>query len=101
VRAVELKNVFVDHAARGRHLMRAVVGVQEQYAMDHGADLAFLKNSRRQEKAIAAYQGLGYRQCFPFGEYRAAAERDPSWTELNLCMAKELTSGRDVNVFGS
>lgn len=78
----EMKRVFVDPAARGKGIARAIMEALEREAAKLGVTLMQLETGTRQPEAIALYRRFGYAERGPFGAYRA----DP----LSLFMEKRL-----------
>jgi putative acetyltransferase len=78
----EMKRVFVDPAARGKGVARAIMEALEREAAKHGVTLMQLETGIRQPEAIALYRKHGYVERGPFGAYR----QDP----LSLFMEKVL-----------
>lgn len=79
----ELKRVFVDPAARGKGVARAILQALERAAAAAGVTLMQLETGIKQAEAIALYRRFGYVERGPFGAYRP----DP----LSLFMEKRLT----------
>jgi putative acetyltransferase len=80
----EMKRVFVDPAARGKGIARAIMEVLEREAAKRGVTLMQLETGIRQPEAIALYRRFGYAERGPFGAYKP----DP----LSLFMEKRLGS---------
>ncbi len=78
----EMKRVFVDPAARGKCVARALMEALEREAARLGVTLMQLETGIRQPEAIALYRKLGYAERGPFGAYKP----DP----LSLFMEKRL-----------
>jgi putative acetyltransferase len=78
----EMKRVFVDPAARGKGIARALLEALERDAAKRGVTLMQLETGIRQPEAIALYRKLGYAERGPFGSYQP----DP----LSLFMEKRL-----------
>lgn len=78
----EMKRVFVDPAARGKGVARAIMEALEREASRLGVTLMQLETGIKQPEAIALYRKLGYADRGPFGSYRP----DP----LSLFMEKRL-----------
>ena len=78
----EMKRVFVDPAARGKGIARAIMEALEREAAKHGVTLMQLETGIKQPEAIALYRKHGYVERGPFGAYRP----DP----LSLFMEKKL-----------
>lgn len=80
----EMKRVFVDPAARGKGVARALMEALERAAAAAGVTLMQLETGIHQPEAIALYRRFGYVQRGPFGGYKP----DP----LSLFMEKRLAS---------
>ena len=80
----EMKRVFVDPAARGKGVARAVMEALEREAAHLGVTLMQLETGIKQPEAIALYRKFGYVERGPFGTYKS----DP----LSLFMEKRLSS---------
>jgi putative acetyltransferase len=78
----EMKRVFVDPAARGKGVARAIMEALEREAAKHGVTLMQLETGIKQSEAIALYRKFGYAERGPFGAYKP----DP----LSLFMEKRL-----------
>jgi putative acetyltransferase len=78
----EVKSLFVDPAARGLGLARALLAAIEAEARAQGLSLLRLETGIRQPAAIGLYEATGFRRIGPFGDYRA----DP----LSLFMEKAI-----------
>ncbi|GAB0119316.1 GNAT family N-acetyltransferase [Acidisoma sp. 7E03] len=78
----EVKSLFVDPAARGRGLARALLAAIEGEARAQGLALLRLETGIRQPEAIGLYEATGFRPIGPFGAYAP----DP----LSLFMEKTL-----------
>jgi putative acetyltransferase len=78
----EMKRVFVDPAARGKGVARAIMQALEREAASLGVTLMQLETGIRQPEAIALYRKFGYVERAPFGAYQP----DP----LSLFMEKRL-----------
>jgi putative acetyltransferase len=78
----EMKRVFVDPAARGKGVARAIMAALEREAALLGVTLMQLETGIRQPEAIALYRKFGYAERGPFGAYKP----DP----LSLFMEKRL-----------
>jgi putative acetyltransferase len=74
--------VFVDPAARGKGVARAIMDALEREAMSLGVTLIQLETGIKQAEAIALYLKSGYTERGPFGSYQP----DP----LSLFMEKQL-----------
>jgi putative acetyltransferase len=78
----EMKRVFVDPAARGKGVARAIMAALEREAAQRGVTLMQLETGIKQTEAIALYRKFGYAERGPFGAYKP----DP----LSLFMEKRL-----------
>ena len=78
----EMKRVFVDPAARGKGIARALMEALEREAAKLGVTLMQLETGIKQPEAIALYRKFGYAERGPFGSYKP----DP----LSLFMEKQL-----------
>ncbi|MCH6564486.1 MAG: GNAT family N-acetyltransferase [Proteobacteria bacterium] len=78
----EIKNLFVDPRQRGQGVSRLIMSALEQFLIDNNVMLCRLETGPEQAEAIGLYQGLGYHECPPFGDYKP----DP----LSVFMEKEL-----------
>jgi len=81
-RTGEIKRMYVSPAARGRGIGRAVLAALEAEARALGIVRLVLETGLRQGEALALYEGAGFSQIPPFGEYVASP--------LSVCMAKDL-----------
>jgi len=66
----EMKRVFVDPAARGKGVARAIMEALEQEAARLGVTRMQLETGIRQPEAIALYRKFGYAERGPFGSYQ-------------------------------
>ena len=73
-RTAEIKRMYVDPAARGLGLARAMLAHLERTAAEAGADVAILETGTRQPEALALYGSSGYVEVPKFGFYCHAAE---------------------------
>ena len=78
----EIKNLFVDPRQRGQGVSRLIMSALEQFLIDSKIMLCRLEAGSGQAEAIGLYQGLGYHECPPFGDYKP----DP----LSVFMEKKL-----------
>lgn len=78
----EVKSVFVDPAARGLGLARALLAAIETEAAGQGLALLRLETGIRQPEAIGLYESTGFRRIGPFGAY----QEDP----LSIFMEKTI-----------
>jgi GNAT superfamily N-acetyltransferase len=67
--SVELKRMYVNPAARGRGLARAVLAELERTALDAGHARIVLETGDRQPEALALYKSAGYAAVARFGYY--------------------------------
>lgn len=67
----EVKSLFVDPAARGTGLGRALLGKIEAEARAAGLDWLKLETGTGLEAAHGLYLAFGFRECGPFGAYDA------------------------------
>ena len=81
-RTGEIKRMYVSPDARGRGIGRAVLAALEAEARALGIVRLVLETGLRQGEALALYEGAGFSQIPPFGEYVASP--------LSVCMAKDL-----------
>ena len=65
----EIKRMFVRSQWRGRGLARRTLGALEDHAVRQGVKLVRLETGIYQQDAIRLYEGAGYREIGPFGEY--------------------------------
>jgi len=78
----EIKNLFVDPRQRGQGVSRLIMSALEQFLIDSKIMFCRLETGPGQAEAIGLYQGFGYHECPPFGDYKP----DP----LSVFMEKEL-----------
>ena len=78
----EMKRVFVDPAARGKGVARAIMQALEREAAKLGVTRMQLETGIKQPEAIALYRKFGYAERGPFGSYQPDA--------LSLFMEKRL-----------
>lgn len=69
-RAGELKRLYVRPALRGKGAAKRLVGELERLARALGADCLYLETGVRQHEAVGLYEGLGYQNGPPFGDYQ-------------------------------
>jgi len=81
----EIKRMYVDPAARGQGVGRAVLTALEAHARAQGAWRARLETGNKQPPALGLYRAFGYVECGPFGGYAD----DP----VSIFMARELGDG--------
>jgi putative acetyltransferase len=65
----EVKRMYTREAARGRGVGKALLARIESEARDAGKPVLRLETGTEQMAAIGLYQGYGFRQCGPFGDY--------------------------------
>ena len=65
----EVKSMFVDPAARGRGVARALLTHLEGVARQMGLPLLRLETGNLLEAAMALYSAQGFRPCGAFGDY--------------------------------
>ena len=70
----EIKRMYVNAAARGRGLARAVLAELEETARAAGLHRLVLETGDEQPEAIALYRSSGYTPVTPFGYYADAPE---------------------------
>lgn len=80
--AAEVKRLFVDPAARGGGVGRAIMQVIEATARTEGIRTLLLETGVKSFEALGLYRGLGFTECGPFAAYGP----DP----LSVFMAKPL-----------
>ena len=78
----ELKRMYVDPAARGLGVGRAILNALEQEARNLDAERIVLETGDRQPEAMALYERSGFRRIPAFGEYVDSP--------LSVCMEKRL-----------
>ena len=78
----EIKRMFVEPAARGRGISRAILSKLEACARADGYTVVRLETGLRQPTALRLYDTSGYRHIEPYGRYRD----DP----LSVCFEKKL-----------
>jgi GNAT superfamily N-acetyltransferase len=66
---LEVKKVFVDAAARGTGVARALMAWLEEYAASAGIGSLVLQTGPLQHDAIALYEKIGYVAIEPYGGY--------------------------------
>jgi putative acetyltransferase len=81
-RTGEIKRMYVDPAARGQGLGRAVLQALEAEARRLGLVRLVLETGARQHTAIALYERAGFARIPPFGAYAKSP--------LSICLQKEL-----------
>lgn len=65
----EIKRMFVDDAARGQGIGRALLARLAVHAQAAGLGVLKLETGVHQPEAIALYERFGFTRCPPFGEY--------------------------------
>jgi GNAT superfamily N-acetyltransferase len=65
----EVRRMFVTRSARRRGVAEALLGELERQARALGYRVLRLETGRRQQPAIALYEGCGFRGIAPFGPY--------------------------------
>ncbi len=78
----EVKRMYVDPAARGRGLARAMLAHLEATARADGAEAIVLETGLPQPEAIGLYESAGYTPIPGFAYY--------AWSEVNRCFARSL-----------
>jgi GNAT superfamily N-acetyltransferase len=86
----EIKRMYVDPAARGLGLARAMLAHLERTAAEAGAVVSILETGSRQPEGIALYESSGYVEVPKFGFYCHAP--------LSRCYGKRLTGQTVVEV---
>ncbi len=81
----EIKRMYVDPAARGHGLARAMLAHLERTAAEAGAAVSILETGTRQPEAIELYQSSGYVEVPKFGFYCHAP--------MSRCYGKRLPGG--------
>lgn len=76
----ELKRMFVRRQFRGLGLGKLMLAHLEDFARGNNIPLLRLETGIYQREAIGLYQRMGYKNCPPFGEYKAS--------ELNIFFEK-------------
>lgn len=65
----EVKRMYVEPAARGRGVSKAVLAALEDAAREHGWTTLRLETGPLQPEAVGLYSGAGYRPIAAFGAY--------------------------------
>lgn len=78
----EIKRMYVEPAARGRGIARALLAALEDVARRAGCTQVRLETGTLQPEALALYGSSGYLPIPPYGYYRCAPE--------SRCFAKTL-----------
>lgn len=81
----ELKRMFVDPAARGRGVGKALLAALEARARALGYEAIWLEAGTPQPEALGLYEAVGYKVIAPFGEFKASP--------LTVAFGKELSAG--------
>lgn len=66
----EVKRMYVRPQFRGSGLARLMLGHLTNYAQRHGVRVLRLETGIHQRDAIRLYEGMGFQQIPPFGEYK-------------------------------
>ncbi|MDQ3384723.1 MAG: GNAT family N-acetyltransferase [Actinomycetota bacterium] len=82
----EIKRLWVDPAARGRGVARALVVQLEEEALRLGYEAVVLETGLRQPEAIRLYESLGYHRRPLDGQYRDSP--------LSVCLGRDLGPAR-------
>ena len=82
----EIKRLWVDPAARGRGVARALVAQLEEEARWLGYRAVVLETGLRQPEAIRLYESLGYGRRPPYGRYGSSP--------LSVCLGRDLGAAR-------
>ncbi len=69
----EVKSMFVDPAARGRGVAKALLAHVEDCARRSGVQVLRLETGHLLTAAVALYRAQGFVPCGPFGDYTANA----------------------------
>jgi len=81
-KTAEVKRMYVEPAARGYGIGRAVLGALEMQARRLKVDTLVLETGNRQPEALGLYESAGFVRIPAFGEYT----RSP----LSVCMEKHI-----------
>ncbi|WP_058041222.1 GNAT family N-acetyltransferase [Streptomyces roseifaciens] len=84
----EIKRMYVEPAARGHGIGRAVLHRLEQHALTAGATAMLLETGRSNRNALALYTAAGYSPIPPY-----APGRNP---DVNRALRKELGPGNTI-----
>ena len=82
----EIKRLWVDPAARGRGVAKALVAQLEEEALRLGYRAVVLETGLRQPEAIGLYESLGYGRRPLYGRYRDSP--------LSVCLGRDLGAAR-------
>lgn len=82
--SIEAKRLYVRPEYRRRGYSRVMMGVVEVEARRSGATSVVLGTGTEQAPAMALYEGIGYQEIEPYGEYAEYA--------TTVCFAKDLTT---------
>ena len=85
----ELKRMYVNPAARGRGLARALLAAVEDSARADGRDRVVLETGSEQPEAIALYRSAGYTDVPKFGIYA----NEPTCVCLGKALAQQGIGG--------
>lgn len=67
----EVKRMYVRPQFRGLGLAALMLDHLADYAQRHGVRVLRLETGIHQQAAIRLYEGMGFQQILPFGEYKA------------------------------
>ncbi|MCF8878827.1 GNAT family N-acetyltransferase [Hyphobacterium sp. SN044] len=65
----EIKRMYVDEAARGLGIAKALLKAAHDLALSKGFETVRLETGDRQTAAIGLYEQAGYRPCGCYGDY--------------------------------
>ena len=68
-RTAEVKRMYVDPAARGRGVARALLRALVEHARGNGLHRLLLETGTEQPEAMALYESEGWTRVPPFGHY--------------------------------
>jgi putative acetyltransferase len=88
--SAEVKRMYVEPAARGTGVAKAVLRALEQAAVDRGWTTVRLETGTAQPDAIRFYEREGYRLIPNYGDYIGS--------EVSLCYERTLNSGAPADV---
>jgi putative acetyltransferase len=66
----EIKRMFVDEAARGQGIGRALLDQLALHALASHLHALRLETGIHQLPALRLYEGFGFTRCLPFGDYQ-------------------------------